>query len=133
VRYLEDDEYRRRINRQLNKGESLHALRRFLFFAHEGHVRRRQPDDQADQAACLTLLTDAVIVWNTVYMAAAIDQLAAEGLIDPADADLARLSPTLHEHINPYGKYRFAVDQELNRRRLRPLRAPHAVATGAPA
>ncbi len=126
LRYLEDDEYRRRINRQLNKGESLHALRRFLFFAHEGHVRRRQPDDQADQAACLTLLTNAVIVWNTVYMTAAISQLATEGLIDPADANLARLSPTLHEHINPYGRYRFAVEQELNRRRLRPLRAPHA-------
>jgi len=62
LRYLESDDYRRRINRQLNKGESLHALRRFLFFAHEGHVRRREPDDQADQAACLTLLTNAVVV-----------------------------------------------------------------------
>ena len=57
-------------------------------------------------------------------MAAAISQLTNEGLIDPADADLARLSPTVHEHINPYGKYRFAVNQELNRRRLRPLRTP---------
>ncbi|MGI8722687.1 MAG: hypothetical protein ACR2JG_10705 [Geodermatophilaceae bacterium] len=27
--------------RQLNKGESLHALRRDLFFAHQGHIRRR--------------------------------------------------------------------------------------------
>jgi TnpA family transposase len=41
LRYLADEAYRRRIARQLNKGESLHSLRRDLFFAHEGSVRRR--------------------------------------------------------------------------------------------
>jgi SAM-dependent methyltransferase len=34
------------------------------------------------------------------------------------------LSPTLHEHINPYGKYRFDVDGGLRRSGLRPLRQP---------
>jgi L-lactate dehydrogenase complex protein LldG len=33
----------------LNKGESLHALRRDLFFAHQGQVRRRHLDDQVDR------------------------------------------------------------------------------------
>src|SRR6266516_7982573 len=33
LRYLENTDYRRRINTQLNKGEALHALRQFLFFA----------------------------------------------------------------------------------------------------
>ena len=36
LRWIENQDYRRRIHRQLNKGEALHALRRFLFFAHEG-------------------------------------------------------------------------------------------------
>jgi TnpA family transposase len=39
----------------------LHALRRFLFFTHQGQVRRGQPEDQANQASCLNLVTDAVI------------------------------------------------------------------------
>ena len=30
----------------------LHALRRGLFFAHQGYVRRRNLDDQVDQALC---------------------------------------------------------------------------------
>jgi Tn3 transposase DDE domain len=34
----------------------LHALRRFLFFAHQGQVRRGQPEDQANQASCLNLV-----------------------------------------------------------------------------
>ena len=38
LRWIENPDYRRRIHRQLNKGEALHALRRFLFFAHEGKV-----------------------------------------------------------------------------------------------
>jgi TnpA family transposase len=39
ARYLSDEAYRQRITRQLNKGESLHALRRDLCYAHEGKVR----------------------------------------------------------------------------------------------
>ena len=38
LRWIENPDYRRRIHRQLNKGEALHALHRFLFFAHEGKV-----------------------------------------------------------------------------------------------
>ncbi|WIX76715.1 Tn3 family transposase [Amycolatopsis carbonis] len=41
ARYLADPTYRRKISRQLNKGESLHALKRDLLYAHEGTVRAR--------------------------------------------------------------------------------------------
>lgn len=121
LRYLEDEEYRRRINAQLNKGEALHALRRFLYFANTGKVRRKRETDLVNQESCLTLLTDAVVTWNTVYMGAAIEELRSEGhLVD--DEDLIHLSPSRYEHINPYGKYRFDVEGGLGRTRLRPLR-----------
>lgn len=71
LRCLTSEEERRRITRQLNKGEALHALRRFLFFANEGKIRCPQLEEQANQAGCLTLVTNAVVTWNTVYMAAA--------------------------------------------------------------
>ena len=38
---------------------TLHALRRFLFFAHEGKVQRRQADQQTNQILCLNLVTNA--------------------------------------------------------------------------
>jgi TnpA family transposase len=66
-RYVADEKLRRRVRHQLNKGESLHALRRDLFFAHQGHVRRRHLDDQVDQALCLTLVTNAAVLWTTTY------------------------------------------------------------------
>jgi TnpA family transposase len=112
LRYAESEDLRRRIGRQLNKGEELHALRRFLFFANEGHVRKRQPEEQTEQALCLNLLTDAVILWNTVRYAEIIDGLRAEGF--PASGeDIAHLSPTRYGKVNPYGRYRFDLGADL--------------------
>jgi TnpA family transposase len=122
-RYVADEELRRRVRRQLNKGESLHALRRDLFFAQQGHVRRRHLDDQIDQALCLTLVTNACVLWTTTYLADVLDTLCAEGL-DIGDERAAHLTPAQHDHINFYGTYSFAPDTELSRGHRRPLRQP---------
>ena len=78
LRYLESEQFRRRINTQLNKGEALHGLREFLLFANKGVLRKKQEGELMNQAGCLNLVTNAVVTWNTVYMAAVIDQLRAE-------------------------------------------------------
>ena len=52
---------------------------------------------------------------------AASKQLKAEEYEINED-DLKHLSPARHEHINPYGKYEFNVEEELNRKCLRALR-----------
>ena len=113
LRYFSDEVLRRRINRQLNKGEALHALRKFLFFANAGKIRKRQDEDQLVQVGCLNLVTNAIIVWNTVHMARAIEDLRAAG--EPvADEDVSYLSPARYGHINPYGKYSFEAGDLLD-------------------
>ena len=117
------EQVQRRIGAQINKGEALHALRGFLFLANEGRIRRRHYEEQLNQASCLNLVTNAVVLWNTVYMKAVLDQLQAEGQhVD--DVGVAHLSPARYAHLNPYGKYRFNVDEEFHRKGLRPLRLP---------
>jgi hypothetical protein len=69
------------------------------------------------------VLQGFVATSNTVYMAAVIEQLRAEGKT-VNEEDIVRLSPARYEHINPYGKYRFEVEDGLSRSRLRPLRYP---------
>jgi len=123
LRYLESEAYRRQINIQLNKGEALHALRRFIFFANQGKLRWHHHEDQANQASCLNLVTNAVVTWNTVYMTAVIEQLKTEGAI-VQEEDFVHLSPARYEHVNPYGKYQFVLAEELSRQKLRPLRQP---------
>jgi TnpA family transposase len=111
LRYAQDVDLRKRVSRQLNKGEELHALRRFIFFANEGHVRKRQIEEQADQALCLNLVTNAVIAWNTVRYQEILTRLK-EGSYPLRGRDLVHLSPARHGHVNPYGRYRFHTDDE---------------------
>ncbi len=112
ARYLSDETYRRRISRQLNKGESLHALRRDLCYAHEGKLRHRHHENQTEQALCLTVMTNAIVAWTTEYLDLAVATLRAGGR--PIDDDvLAHISPAHNENIGFYGTFTFEVDQEL--------------------
>jgi TnpA family transposase len=122
LRYLQRADYRRRLNAQLNTGASLHARRDLLFVADTGVLRRQHEEAQTNQAMCLHLVTQAVVVWNTVYMQAVLDQLQTEGYA-MVEADLAHLSPARFAPVNPSGKYVFPLDQALQRPGLRPLRA----------
>ena len=119
--YLCKEDQRRQISIQLNKGEAIHDLRRFLLFANEAKLRKSQLEDQNNQASALTLVTNAVIVWNTRYIQAIVEQFKAEGY-EIKDSDLVHVSPCRFDHINKYGKYEFNVEKELNRKKLRSLR-----------
>lgn len=125
LRYLADEDERRAIHRQLNKAESLHALHEAIFFGGEQRIRLHALDRQSTQAHCLHLVANAIVCWNTVYMAAALDELGAEGR-EAADEELTGLAPSLYEHINPHGNYRFD-STALPTSGLRPLRAPEQV------
>jgi TnpA family transposase len=121
LRYLLSEKVRSDIHRQLNKGESLHSLRRFLFFANEGKIRQSRDEAQVNQVGCLNLVTNAAVLWTTVYLQAIIKQLRREGY-PIHEEDLTHLSPARYGHINPYGNYEFNLEGALNRKELRPLR-----------
>ena len=68
-----------------------------------------------------TLITNAVIAWNTVYMAHATRHLQQNGT-PLEDRHIARLSPAGHAHINFYGRYDFTNPQPPPNGTHRPLR-----------
>jgi TnpA family transposase len=123
LRWYAYPEERRRFLRQLNKGEALHDLRAFLIVVNKGQLRQSRGEALTHQALCLNLVTNAVIVWNTVYMAAVVEQLKHEGY-PVQDSDLSHVWPTRYAHINVYGKYHFNVEEAHTRKGLRPLRVP---------
>jgi TnpA family transposase len=121
LRWYANNEDRRRVMRQLNKGEALHDLRASLMIANKGQLRRKRGEELVNQASCLNLVTNAVIVWNTVYMAEAVAQLKREGY-PVHESDLAHIWPTRYGHINVYGRYHFNIEEARRRQGLRPLR-----------
>jgi TnpA family transposase len=119
--YLDDETKRRRTLRQLNRGEDRHKLARAVFHGKRGELRQRYREGQEDQLGALGLVLNIIVLWNTLYMEAVLEQLQREGFpVSPAD--VARLSPLLLEHINMLGRYAFLVPDAVRRGELRPLR-----------
>jgi len=112
AKYLSDPAYRRRITRQLNKGESLHALRRALHYAQQGTVTKAHMNEQTEQAWCLTVLTNALVTWTTEYYTLAVKQLRSEGRSVP-DELLSHISPGHSENINFFGVINVDVEAEM--------------------
>ena len=66
------------------------------------------------------MVTNAVVLWNTIYMEAALNHLRDQGInIQPADT--ARLSPLRHKHIHVLGRYAFTLPEPIANGALRPL------------
>jgi TnpA family transposase len=119
--WLADQELRTRISQQLNKGEQLHALRRAIFYADEGHIRHRTSEQQGEQALCLAIVVNAIIAWNTVYTRHALDQLRAAGELITT-SEIEHISPLSRKHIHLHGHYPFDLAARPNGHR--PLRTP---------
>ena len=69
-------------------------------------------------------MVNAIVLWNTLYMEAALNQLRTEGFEVKAE-DVARLSPLIYKHINFQGRYSFALSETVAQGGLRPLRDPY--------
>ena len=123
LRYIEDEAYRRRILVQLNRGEGRHQLARVVFHGKRGELRQRYREGQEDQLGALGLVVNVIVLWNTIYVDAALDQLRAGGH-GVRDEDVARLSPLGFDHINMLGRYAFTLPEMVARGELRPLRDP---------
>ncbi len=104
LRYVHEEPLRRLIQLQLNRGEFRHTLAKWLFFANQGAFRTGDYEEVMNKASCLSLLSNAVLVWNTVHIDRIVAQLRAAGNII-LDEDLARVSPLLRKHITPNGSY----------------------------
>ena len=124
--YIDDENYRRRILTQLNRGEGRHSVARAVFHGQRGELRQRYREGQEDQLEALGLVVNAIVLWNTLYMEAALKQLRDEGT-EVRDEDVARLSPLVYHHINFQGRYSFALSEAVARGELRPLRDPDAL------
>lgn len=109
LEWLRDPELRRRVLAGLNKGESLHSLKRAVAFHRNGEIRDRSFEAQSNRASGLNLVVMAISVWNTVYLGRVVDALRAEGTTVPDDV-LAHISPLGWEHIGLTGDYLWRED-----------------------
>lgn len=65
LNYIDDEDYRRRILTQLNRGEGRHAV---LL-----EITNRYREGQEELLGALGIVTNAIVLWNTLYMLEALD------------------------------------------------------------
>ena len=123
--YIDDPAYRRRILTQLNRGEGRHRLARKCFHGQRGELRQRYREGQEDQLTALGLIVNALVLWNTRYMDAALSYLRSRGE-EVKSEDVARLSPLGDSHFNVLGRYHFTISDSILNGELRPLHDPEA-------
>jgi len=107
LQWLSDPDLRQRSHAGLNKGEASNSLRRAVFFHRQGEIRDRTFENQSFRASGLSLITAAIVHWNTVYLERAVQHLRAQGVSIPDDL-LPHVAPLGWEHIALTGDYVWA-------------------------
>lgn len=117
--YASNEGLRRRIQKGLNKGESMNALARAIFFGKRGELRERELQDQLQRASALNILINAISIWNTTYLYRATEHLKKTQ--DMNESLLKHIAPLGWEHINFLGVYNFDSKNTPSDSELRPL------------
>jgi TnpA family transposase len=121
--YAAQPPFRRAVNRLLVRGESVHQLERAIHYGPIRADRGRRREELVLISGALTLLTNAVIAFNTWKLHEGIERRRQAGRPVPADTILAHVAPIGFSHINFRGIFRFPIDQYIDR--LLPPDHPH--------
>jgi len=73
--HLSDENFTRKINTELNKGEAINALARVLFFGKHGMLNEKDIQGQIQIATVLSMIKNSITLWNTLYLPKAIEKL----------------------------------------------------------
>jgi TnpA family transposase len=104
LRYLTDRDLRQTVQLQLNKGEYRHKLPRRIFFADQGEFTTGDYEEIMNKASCLSLVSNAILYWNTLQINAIVENLRAQG--EEIDKEtLSHISLLPFRHVVPNGMY----------------------------
>jgi TnpA family transposase len=109
LKYIDDQTFRRNIQRSLNRGEAYHQLQRAITHPNGGRFKGTTEYDIVIENDCSRLITNAIIYYNAQMLSKLLVRLEAEGR--HKDVELVkRLSPVAWRHINLFGRYEFGSE-----------------------
>ena len=87
--------------------EARQDLAQRLFFADQGMFRSGDYYQMMNRASCLSLLSNAVLVYNTVRIGRVLERAKAQGQAFSPEA-IAHISPLARRHVIVNGTYDFS-------------------------
>ncbi len=115
IDYFTNTAFRHEMQHALNRGEAVHIVQRAI---HHGKIPIELARHDASLAAvssALTLLTNAVMAWNTMHMQRNWDILERVGAEAVRAVDLRHIGPTHLEGINLRGTFEFPIARYAHR------------------
>jgi len=107
LRYVDDQDLRKRIDDQLDKLESTHSFARAVFYGQNGQIPYADKEEQRVADACKRLVQNVIVCWNCLYLKQYLLQAPAAERQSVADA-IAASSPVSWQHINLHGEFDFS-------------------------
>jgi TnpA family transposase len=112
LRYVDDMDFRRHIQKALNRGESYHSLKRAIFYDNLGKFKVSSEYEQNIWSECSRLLALCIIYYNSFILS----QLAVRKRNQGIKTDnLKNLSPIHWKHIDFFGSFYFSDDTDKNK------------------
>jgi len=131
IDYFTTPAFRRELHHALNRGEAVHTVQRAI---HQGKIAlelARQPHSLVAVSSALTLLTNAVMAWNTMHMQHALETIERLGQAPVIGEHMRRIAPTALEGINLRGTFDFPVAQYVSRLMPSTIAVPVSALAGA--
>jgi TnpA family transposase len=109
LNYIDSPPLRRNVQKALNRGESVHKLRKTVSYANFGKLRFKNENDQHIWGECSRLLANCIIYYNACILSNMLIYREMNGL----GADMIKqIFPVAWQHVNLYGRYEFNTQQE---------------------
>lgn len=102
-RYLRSEPLRHEIQEGLNVVETWNSVTNFIFYGKGGEFATNQREDQERAMLCLHLLQISMGYINTLMIQHVLQEPAWVNRLGPTD--LRALTPLIHTHVNPYGRF----------------------------
>jgi len=106
LRYISDKDLRYKVHMHLNQGESRHQLAKKLFFLNRGVFKTGDLEEIMNKASCLSLLSNAILLWNTHHIQQIVSRLRENGH-DIKTEHLQKVSALMFRHVQIHGTYHF--------------------------
>ncbi|MEJ7861714.1 MAG: Tn3 family transposase [Pyrinomonadaceae bacterium] len=111
LRYIDDVELRRAIEKQLNKIEHAHRFAKAVAFANNQEFSEGEKELQNVAADCRRLIENSIICWNYLYLTNKLTEMSDKHQRQSLLESIKDGSIITWKHINFHGEYDFSAEK----------------------